>query len=230
MKKELLMIAMLFGAMFGFTACGGDDDANDNGGSSNYQDSRIVNVIPDNYIKELKKHMTIYDGVNPPSIEGSFVMSPTELVYASADPSWDGKDINWADNYFTFSNQSTSARTISVSQTTSNGYSGSGTGAYICGEGNNFTIYFNETGVSYGINFKQAVIITGTKTSAGVRNLTKAFVMVERGQKTGSQDIMQAGEYRIFHDGDGVAEPYTPTSSAKGIAGVAELFPMNAGK
>ena len=85
MKKELTMIAMLFGAMLGFTGCGGDDD---NGGSDSpvtYEDSRITTVIPSQYLSELSKHITIYDGVTPPSIEGVFIMSPAKLLWSEHD-------------------------------------------------------------------------------------------------------------------------------------------------
>lgn len=226
MKKNLLLLAMLFGAMFTFTACGGDDDDdNGGGGGTTYEDTRITNVIPDKYIQQLAKHMSIYDGVTPPTVEGRFVMAPTKLVYDSKG--WDGSDVNWADNYFEFYNQSSSNKTVSVKQTTDSGnYSGTGTGAYICGKDNNFTIYFNETGVSYGINFKQAVIISGVKTSSGIRNLTKAFIMLERGEKTGDNDIMKVGEYRIFTDGDGMSDP-VESSAAKGAAVTGQFFPMN---
>lgn len=226
MKKNLLLLAMLFGAMFTFTACGGDDDDDNGGGGggATYEDSRITSVIPDTYLKQLAKHMSIYDGVTPPTIEGRYVMAPTKLLYDSNG--WNGGDTSWADNYFTFSNQSSSNRTVAVSQTTNSGYSGSGTGAYICGKNNNFTIYFNETGVSYGINYKQAVIISGVKTSSGIRNLTKAFVMVERGEKTGDTDIMKVGEYRIFTDEDGMSDP-AQSSSAKGAAVTGQFASMN---
>lgn len=209
MKKELLMIAMLFGAMLGFTGCGGDDD---NGGSDSpvtYEDSRITTVIPAQYLSELSKHITIYDGVTPPSIEGVYIMSPAKLIYDSYNAQ--GID-EFSDAYFNFYNQNTTNNTISLME--SGGSTGTGSGALISGKGNNFTIYLNMSGTNHGYTYKTATLITGTKTSSGIKDMRYAFIMLENNDYE-EKYIMKPGRYRIIGDGDGMSETTTWPQSAK---------------
>ena len=87
-----------------------------------------------------------------------------------------------------------------------------GNGAFISGEGNNFTIFFNTNGKDGNATYKMALVLSGTKTSAGIRNLEYAFVMLEKNDP--DNEKMDVGTYRIVKDGDGISEPTTWSSNA----------------
>ena len=66
--------------MMTFVACGDDKEDDE---PITIKDSRITQVIPSKYLKELQKHMTIYDGENPPMVEGVFLVAPAVLQTTS---------------------------------------------------------------------------------------------------------------------------------------------------
>lgn len=70
--------------MVTFVACGDDNKEDDE--PITVKDSRITQVIPNQYLKELQKHMAIYDGVNPPNVEGVYLIAPALLHYDSYMP------------------------------------------------------------------------------------------------------------------------------------------------
>lgn len=80
-----------------------------------------------------------------------------------------------------------------------------GSGAFISGSGNNFTIYFDMSGESNGIKTKRAFIVSGTKTDAGIKNLTTGFIMKEKGPDP-DHKLVEVGTYRFFKDKDGMSE------------------------
>ena len=87
---------------------------------------------------------------------------------------------------------------------------GSGTGAFISGQGNNFTVFFNVDGVShldnYDVMTKEAIVISGTKTTTGISNLYYSFIMIEKSDDPDHR-IVDEGYYRVFKDSDG-SSPY----------------------
>ena len=89
-----------------------------------------------------------------------------------------------------------------------------GIGAYIRGSGSNFTAFFNTTGESLGISTKTALVISGTKTSDGIKDIYYAFVMVKKGEDPNHQ-LMEEGIFRVFHDQDGLAVNATWPGEAK---------------
>jgi hypothetical protein len=132
--------------------------------------------------------------------------------------------------YLLFENQDTKAQTIEYSELSASYKSYSlGNGAYIIGENNNFTVFFNLTGYSqeedYVVYLKEAMVISGTKTSSGIENLKYAFVMVEKSDDPNNY-IMEEGVYRVFYDGDYVSQPtdwpsdFTPYSKARRRFGI----------
>ena len=87
-----------------------------------------------------------------------------------------------------------------------------GSGAFISGDGNNFTIFFNATERDGEVTTKTALVVSGTKTSEGIRNLKYAFVMLD---KYDPNDVkMDIGTYRVIKDGDGISEPASWPASA----------------
>lgn len=154
----------------------------------------------------LREWMPIYDGNTPPNIEGCYFVDPYEAVYCQDYGNGGyapGKIVNSI--YCQFLNQNSITGKIdfnSVSVTGSE--TAEGRGAFINGSGNNFTAFFNTNGIEYGISTKRAVVISGTKTSDGIKDLYYAFVMVEKGDDPNHQ-LMNEGVFRVFRDKDFLA-------------------------
>ena len=81
-----------------------------------------------------------------------------------------------------------------------------GTGCIIRGSGNNFTVYLGLEGITTGIRVRMATVISGSVSTAGIRNLKYAFVMIEKGSDPNNQ-LMREGVFRIFCDRDGLSVP-----------------------
>lgn len=171
--------------------------------------SRIDHVIPPDIRDQMDPYITIYDGNNPPNIEGEFVISPSELTYNSVGDYPAGHI--FADTYIKFLNQDMHANTLDYREKQASSTQ-TGEGAFISGEGNNFSVFFNTDGIShysdYDISYKTALIISGTKTSDGISNLQYAFVMVDKSDDP-KPHIIPIGAFRVIKDGDG----FSPTTS-----------------
>ena len=108
--------------------------------------------------------------------------------------------------YQKYSNQDMTKNTIDMVRVQGGGNEWhKGSGAFISGSGNNFTIYFDQVGESSGILVKQAYIVSGTKTSTGIKNLTTGFIMKEKGPDP-NHKLVEVGTYRFFKDKDGMSE------------------------
>ena len=172
---------------------------------------RIDQVIPSDIRDQMEPYINIYDGNNPPNIEGEYIASPLELVYSSQG--YSPGDI-FADLYFKFYNQNMHNNTLDYREKQSSSEA-TGAGAFISGEGNNFSVFFNTEGVNhfsdFDINTKTALIVSGTLTEGGIRNMEYAFVMVDKSDDPNHR-IIDVGSFRIFHDQDG----YSPVSNWSG--------------
>jgi hypothetical protein len=197
MKKYLFMM-MAAVTMVAFVACGDDNKEDDE--PITVKDSRITQVIPNQYLKELQKHMAIYDGVNPPNVEGVYLIAPALLHYDSYNAQ--GVD-SFSNTYIEFYAQDMANKTLRTRE--QGGNDAQGTGSFISGEGNDFTVFLNNTGNDKGISFKTATVISGTVTSKGIKNLYYGFLMLEKGDDPEGR-VMDPGRYRIIKDGDGLSE------------------------
>ena len=205
--KPTVMEPMLAMTMaFSMVSCGSDDKDESNTGT---KDTRLSSVVPTEYRNQLERYIEIYDGVNPPNVEGVYLSSPTILVYTSDGVFEPGH--KFADKYYKFENQNMSTNTIDY-QAKQNTAIQNGSGAFISGDGNNFTIFFNATERDGEVTTKTALVVSGTKTSEGIRNLKYAFVMLD---KYDPNDVkMDIGTYRVIKDGDGISEPASWPASA----------------
>lgn len=166
-------------------------------------DTRIDDVVPPEIRDDVDDWIEIYDGINPPCIEGAFYMDPYACVYCSDNGFAPGEVISSKE--IRFYNQNMNDNTLDYEQ-----YQGDshllGPGAFVSGDNNNFTCYFNLTGYSSGIYVKEAVVLSGSYTSTGIQNCKYALVMVEKGSDP-SHKIMNVGEFRVFKDQDGISVP-----------------------
>ena len=172
-----------------------------------------VEAIPLSLQQELEVYMPIYEGSNPPVIEGAYLISPFKAVYAS-DNVFDPGDLAY-DYKIRFTNQNTKNNTLLYNEMdmVEDSYASSDEVAII-GNGNDFTAYFISSGKSSGISYKAATLISGTWSGSGIKNLYYAFVMVDKGDDP-NFILMGKDEFRVFTDGNGLAENSTWSKSAQ---------------
>ena len=167
-------------------------------------DPRLEDIVPEEMREKMKNYMPIYNGINPPIIEGSYLLKPYTTVFCEDGHYKPGQVI---DTYkIKFSNQDIDVNTIDMDKYDTQGddYS-SGKGAFISGDGSNFTAFFSTEGYSHQIYNRTALIISGTKDGDDIRNLYYGFVMVDKGDDP-NKKLMNVGVFRIFKDGDDISE------------------------
>ena len=175
-----------------------------------FEVKRINKVVPEWLLEMMSPYIPIYEGDNPPMVEGTYLLSPQILLYDSGNsysPGW-----KFADNLLFFTGQDEVEDTINFAgfeidrygEIISEKY---GEGAFISGEGNNFSIFFDTYGESHyndGDTYTQtALIVSGTKTPTGISDLYYAFAMVDKYDPY--NHLMAIGVFRVFVDGDGMA-------------------------
>lgn len=189
------------------------------------EDSRLNDVVPEDIQDEIDDWMPIYKGTNPPIIEGTYFIDPYACVYCEDYGSGGYASGEIISSYIIrFYNQNIANNTISMDEASVSGRdTKTGTGAFISGEGNYFTAYFNTVGQSSGISTKTAVVISGEKSEEGIKNLKYAFVMVDKGDDP-DHLLMEEGIFRVFEDADGISYPTTwNNSKPRGVEVIDEL-------
>ena len=176
--------------------------------SDEQDDPRMDDVVPEQIREKMRDYMPIYNGVNPPNIEGAYLLSPYKTVFCEDGVYSPGQVI---DTYkIKFSNQNFDANTIDMIKydtEEANTYD-IGKGAFISGDGSNFTAFFSTEGYSRGVYTRTALVISGTKNGQNLQDLHCGFVMVGKGDDP-DHKVMDVGVFRIFKDGDRVSKPTT---------------------
>ena len=166
---------------------------------------RINQVLPDNMRKQVEEYIPIYDGDTPPNVEGVYLIDPLKAVYDSEGYYSPGKTLS--PKYIRFYNQDPATNTLDYAQKEDMS-EGKGEGSFISGSGNQFTVFFNVEGVyrsdDYACEYKEAMVISGTRTDSGIKDLQYAFVMLEKGNDW-KNNLMDVNAFRVFKDGDGLA-------------------------
>ena len=179
-------------------------------------ESRIDQVIPDDIRDQMEPYINIYDGTNPPNIEGDYLLSPAMLYYDSKSGVGIERGFQFEDHFIKITNQDMVKNTLDYDSKTGNSTS-IGKGAFISGEGDKFSVFFNiETTTNYSGNdiySKQALVISGIKTDSGIKDLEFAFVMVDK-RNDYYGELMGIGDFRVVIDGDYMSY-YTPWSYVK---------------
>jgi len=174
------------------------------------------------------QYIPLYTGTTPPDLnittgKGAILFAPSSTVYCSDYQNGTGRGFEpgfiTTPMLFNFFNQNSSSNTLSIemaeyyvdenSNVTQTSYEQSET-AYICGSNDHFTACYNTTGTTKGknnnlIEYTTATVISGTKTSTGISNMYRAFVMIS---KTGDtyNDLMDVDAFRVFKDQDGFSD------------------------
>ncbi|QHV93950.1 hypothetical protein [Spirosoma endbachense] len=185
--------------------------------------TQIQNIVPTTIIDDLRtRGMTINEGKVPPALAGTIIVaSPWELLspYGTEDSWQKGKVI--ADYKYKFYEQTTDGK-IKYDYKNDGSDTGSGKGAFISGNGNSFTIFSEDIGVSKTINYKTITVMSGEITDAGIKNFQYAFVLKEKTNDDNNSALIPVGKGRIWIDSDKLA---TKTTSFR-LAAQGEASPI----
>jgi len=142
-------------------------------------------------------------GGTPPDITGSFLGDKVVLKVSDVPSDIVGHQFT---NYtYNFNNQS--GENIDFSSTFSGG-ADYGTGCFISGSGNDFSIYVITEGTSNGQQTKTAKALSGTLTSSGISNFMIALIMLDNygnGTLAGGT-LLEIGQGRLIHEADGLMD------------------------
>ena len=192
----------------------------DRGEFTTPKQERIEQVIPKEILETMEPYITIYEGDSPPVVEGVYVISPNVISYDSTN-GFDAGDL-FADHYLKFSNQDILKNTLDfegkeVVDGRTISYEG-GPGAFISGTGDNFTVFFDVSGTAYfdeyNVDYTEALVISGTLTSTGIKNAEYSFVLTWKGDDPKPYAI-KMGDFRVFKDSDGLASKASWPSGAR---------------
>ncbi|MEE0689301.1 MAG: fimbrillin family protein, partial [Bacteroidaceae bacterium] len=79
------------------------------------EDERIAQVIPDDIRQKMEPYIPIYDGVNPPNVEGCYLLDPMVAVYME-DYDGDLSELQWMGEYINLTNQNKNDNTIDMEE------------------------------------------------------------------------------------------------------------------
>jgi hypothetical protein len=210
---SLLLTAFLAFAITFTLSCSSDDDPTPRGGGRNYGEGYVpASVIPDAIYAEFKNAMPIYSGTTPPDISGEYLVDGMILAGSNVngDKNYIGSHYSsnykaWADLYVAFIKGEDGKLSYRDRNGTSQGASDNVI-VKVVGNSNDFTAYFESETIneSEGTRIRRSNLISGTLVSDGISNCHHAFIVLE---KTDPKDeLMDVDTYRIFKDGDGLAE------------------------
>lgn len=170
------------------------------------EETIVEQIIPEEIRVKMEPYITIYDGANPPNVEGCYYVDPLEDVYLEDYPDGSMENTNWASQWIKLANQDMYLNTIDMEELSATGTSYSaGMGSFIVGEGDNFSILFDAEGETDGIYTRTVTLLSGTKGAYGIYNLKYAFIMAEKGDDPEGH-LMAEGVFRVFEDEDYFSE------------------------
>ncbi|EEK15522.1 hypothetical protein CAPGI0001_0754 [Capnocytophaga gingivalis ATCC 33624] len=218
MKRVMHALCAGVFALFALVSCsksvdnGGYNNGNNqnNNGSTNGNNSKSLNIpveakaiIPEETLHQIRAQgMPIYEGTNPPNIEGIYLLDNLRFHYSS-DPGEKGftkgdKAVNYKYRFY----QQNGVKLKSDYRALKFGVNdiATGSGAIISGSGNNFTVFLNHAAHTEGVKNNDIILISGEITPEGIKDLLLTLTVTEK-EDTNNQ-IMKVGVYRIFqHEG-----------------------------
>nr|WP_294789303.1 hypothetical protein [uncultured Flavobacterium sp.] len=203
---RLLVISIIFT----LTACSSDNNDNED-------KSVVVNEqqLYDSYVDATMKKsidelgITIHRGNKPPIVEGVYTIDP--FFCANSNFSDLAKGTNFGVSTLTLSNQnmaklSVDFKNILVYAITGKNETWQGTGSFISGEGNNFSIFLRSDGnINYGTfisKYQNLIIMSGeldvqNNKIKGIKNLQMASIMADD-YKDPFNTLIAIGQGRLF--------------------------------
>lgn len=194
MKNNQLFATIIFLIFcLSFSSC--KKSETDNGLSEDIQ-----NLVPDSLLQVIiDLGMPINEGITPPDIENIYKASPFEL--AASNRAGDYVGHLFSDLNIQFTNQDNDNLTVTVNYV--NGPEvGNGLGSFISGSGNKFSVFVEQVSYIGSSRADLVQIISGTKTSSGIKDFYYALFMINNYGNPGGKWI-EIGEGRIIHDSDG---------------------------
>lgn len=176
-------------------------------------DERIAQQIPQEYLGKMATYMPIYSGSTPPTVDGTYRISKTTLVYDAGGTYNPGE--TFVDFIANLSNQNSTKNTVDYQnkEVDSNGNvlsQANKSEMVLLGQGDNFTAFVISEGTSTGIYYKTADLISGTMTPDGIKNIYLGILMIDKGDDSASsKKLMNKGVFRVFYDSDGLAAKTT---------------------
>ena len=172
----------------------------------------IVNtIVTQAQIDTLKKHGAIInEGTTPPTVSGTFLLSPDVCTYDNSGGNFSGQTFD--DYIYKFSNQNTAKFTVRVDYVDVDGgdTGADSTATYISGTGKLFTIFAQSSGVESDIDYTNLEVISGEIATGGIANLQITDYLKSKGDDPNNK-LEPAGSTRIFYDSDMLSTPYTGT-------------------
>jgi hypothetical protein len=165
----------------------------------------IDDLVSSDMLEALKDlGFAVNEGYTPPNIEGTYLATPLTLVKKSSSM---GIVAQW-DMYVTFSGQNNDNLTVNVDydMQSDNGPMGaSGSGSFIVGEGNKFSIFMEGTREELGYTAKTVEVFSGEMTDSGIKNYQWGVLMIDDNGDPLNHWI-ENGEGYLKKDGDGFSE------------------------
>lgn len=164
--------------------------------------AKIQQIVPAALLRDLKtKGMPINEGLTPPTIEGIFISNPhtLEVPYGPDDPNQKG--YVFSSLTIRFSSQDNKELSVKI-DTKSGSTISSGTGGFISGTGNKFSIFAEllvQSGTATG---KQLRIFSGEITPQGIKDFYTTLVFTEKNDP--NRHFLEVGQARIIKDSDGL--------------------------
>ncbi len=170
--------------------------------------TQILNIIPQEKIDSLSAlGIKIYDGFNPPDIEGIYLISPFVLTIPYGPDDNLSVGYQFSDYKYRFYDFDPDSLKVKVDTKNVNGGDVStGVAGFLSGNGEGFTMFAELKGISSGISNSQVAIISGRFVGSGIENFQYAFYIKEKDEAPGAGTLIPLGTGRVVVDGDSISE------------------------
>ncbi len=210
MEKVNLRWFVLITIVISMFSIGCEEENKDSKVEANGLTKEINNLVSEEILGNMKSlGMNINTGDTPPSIKGSYFVSP--FILRSSNRPSDNAGKKFADYKVKFYNQDNENLEIAVDYI--NGpEKGNGIGAFIVGNSNKFTVFAEMTSHSKGATAKTVHVLSGEIVDNGIKNFYYANFMLDNKGNPGNVWI-ENGQGRVIYDSDGFSEKTSFKSS-----------------
>lgn len=197
--KKFMLVMLILGAI----SCSKDDDETNGEGDFTGSQQSIENIIGSDVYQSAQEMGFMFNtGSNPPIVEGSYIADNLEILGSTVGSDYVGMFMPTQN--FTFSNQNIDD--LSVLYVGAGGsQTDEGGGAFIAGEGGNFTALLTVAATIQGYTSQTVFLISGTIVAEGIENYQLAVFMIDQGEAPDGIFIPE-GQGRVIHDTDDLAE------------------------
>lgn len=201
MKTKILFFFIIVCTIM--SSCSSDSEDSNQKNEFDGSIRSIRDFYNDDLVKALEDlGFIIYTGNTPPNLEGTFIFSPFKLEDSSVPNDNIGRI--FSDYIATFTNQDNNSLTIDLSGKNGN-QTDNGTGSFISGEGNQFSVFLKLTSQIGNVPVETALAISGEVTENGLKNIQAVNLMLD--DKGDPEDVyIDNNTGRLFYDSDYISE------------------------